>query len=66
MDECLRVNLLKLKNKINFEFFQEDKSRVEIFNTYARMKKEQLWTYFFNMLGNQDQFVVYQVKAKDR
>ncbi|CAF1042478.1 unnamed protein product [Adineta steineri] len=44
MDECLR----------------EDKSRVEIFNTYARMKKEQLWSYFFNMFANQDQFVVYQ------
>ncbi|CAF1534927.1 unnamed protein product [Adineta ricciae] len=44
MDECLR----------------EDKSRVEIFNTYAKMKKEQLWSYFFNMFANQDQFVVYQ------
>ncbi|CAF4264988.1 unnamed protein product, partial [Rotaria sp. Silwood2] len=44
MDQCLR----------------EDKSRVEIFNTYAKMKKEQLWSYFFNMFSNQDQFVVYQ------
>lgn len=44
MDECLR----------------EDKSRVEIFNTYAKMKKEALWSYFFNMFSNQDQFVVYQ------
>jgi len=28
------------------------------------MKKEQLWSYFFNMFANQDQFVIYQVKTK--
>jgi hypothetical protein len=28
------------------------------------MKKEQLWSYFFNMFANQDQFVVYQVEKK--
>lgn len=42
------------------EILREDKSRVEIFNTYAKLKKEQLWSYFFNMFANQDQFVVYQ------
>ena len=51
--------------KSKFFFQQEDKSRVEIFNTYAKMKKEQLWSYFFNMFANQDQFAVYQVKKTE-
>ena len=50
---------------ILIKILQEDKSRVEIFNTYAKMKKEQIWSYFFNMFSNPNQFVVYQVETDE-
>ena len=44
-----------------FYFFQEDKSRVEVFREYARKNKESVWMHFLNMLNRPDGFIINQV-----
>lgn len=50
---------------LNLYIFQEDHSRVEIFNGYAKKNKQSVWTPFLNMLNRGDGFIVNQVYHGD-
>ncbi|XP_060523231.1 V-type proton ATPase subunit H isoform X2 [Cylas formicarius] len=39
------------------DMLQEDRSRVEIFHEYARIRKESVWGPFLNLLNRQDGFI---------
>ncbi|VDK77408.1 unnamed protein product [Onchocerca ochengi] len=41
----------------------EDKSRVEIFHSYARKNKRSLWSWFLGILQRQDPFTVNQMSS---
>ncbi|VDO43274.1 unnamed protein product, partial [Onchocerca flexuosa] len=41
----------------------EDKSRVEIFHSYARKNKRSLWSWFLGILQRQDPFIVNQMSS---
>ena len=42
-------------------FFQDDKSRVEIFKEFAKKNKESVWVPFLHLLNRDDRFIVNQV-----
>jgi hypothetical protein len=44
-----------------WSFFQDDKSRVEIFKEYAKKNKESVWVPFLHLLNRDDRFIVNQV-----
>lgn len=42
-------------------YLKEEKSRVEIFHTYAKKQKRTIWSWFLGILQRQDNFIVNQV-----
>ncbi|VIO89963.1 Uncharacterized protein BM_BM5791 [Brugia malayi] len=45
------------------DMIMEDKSRVEIFHSYARRNKRTLWSWFLGILQRQDAFIVNQMSS---
>ncbi|EJW85443.1 V-type proton ATPase subunit H [Wuchereria bancrofti] len=45
------------------DMIMEDKSRVEIFHSYARKNKCTLWSWFLGILQRQDSFIVNQMSS---
>uniref|UniRef100_A0A0M3HXI0 V-type proton ATPase subunit H n=2 Tax=Ascaris TaxID=6251 RepID=A0A0M3HXI0_ASCLU len=45
------------------DMLQEEKSRVEIFHTYAKKQKRTIWSWFLGILQRQDNFIVNQMSS---
>ncbi|MCP9265102.1 V-type proton ATPase subunit H [Dirofilaria immitis] len=62
-DQNVRYVLTLLDDMILVSVTFEDKSRVEIFHSYARKNKRTLWSWFLGILQRQDPFTVNQMSS---
>ncbi|KAI6205382.1 hypothetical protein M3Y94_00785900 [Aphelenchoides besseyi] len=57
-DQLIRYVLTVLDDML-----QEDKSRVEIFHSYAKKQKRTIWSWFQGLLSRQDSFIANQMSS---